>query len=174
MAIQVGQIAPDFKGQAVLPDGNFKEISLANYKGKWVVLFFYPLDFTFVCPTEIKGFNERADEFAKLKTQVIGASIDSVYCHKAWIDNGLGKLKFPLLSDITKEISRAYNVLIEDKGIALRGTFIIDPDGVISSSVVNITNVGRSVEETIRTLTAIQTGERTPCDWKPGDKTLGK
>jgi alkyl hydroperoxide reductase subunit AhpC len=127
--------------------------------------YFIPLRlFDFLCDFALKNLT-------KIQTVIYK---DSVYCHKAWIDNGLGKLKFPLLSDITKEISRAYNVLMEDKGIALRGTFIIDTEGVVASSVVNITKVGRSVDETLRTLQALQTGELVPCDWKPGQKTLGK
>lgn len=174
MSIQVGSKVPDFQGQAVFPDGEFKEVKLSNYKGKWVVLFFYPLDFTFICPTEITSFNDHYNEFTEANTEVIGASIDSVFCHLAWINDGLGKLKFPLLSDITKSISRDYGVLLEEAGIALRGTFIIDPDGKLRSAVVNDTGTGRNVGETLRTLRALQTGELTPCGWEPGKKTLGK
>ncbi len=112
-----------------MPNGEFKEVKLSDYKGKWVVLFFYPLDFTFVCPTEIKAFNEKYEEFKKMGAEVITASTDSVYSHKAWQEAGLGKLKFPHLADTAHHISRAYGVLIEDKGIALRGTFVIDPEG---------------------------------------------
>ncbi len=174
MNTQVTGKAPEFRGEAVMPNSELKEIQLSDYKGKWVVLFFYPLDFTFVCPTEITGFNEYYKQFTESNAEIIGTSIDSVYSHLAWINNGLGKLQFPLLSDITKEISRDYGVLLEDKGIALRGTFIIDPDGNLRSAVVNDTGIGRNVEETLRTLQALQTGELTPCGWKPGEKTLGK
>ncbi len=174
MSIQVGSPAPDFTAQAVLSNGEFKEVKLSDYKGKWVVLFFYPLDFTFVCPTEITSFNKHYDDFVKANTEILGGSIDSVYSHLAWINNGLGKMKFPLFSDITKQISRDYGVLLEDKGIALRGTFIIDPDGILRSAVVNDTNTGRNVNETLRTLKAMETGELTPCDWEPGQETLGK
>ncbi|MBD3168667.1 MAG: redoxin domain-containing protein [candidate division Zixibacteria bacterium] len=174
MSIQVGKNAPEFSGEAVVPGGEFKNIKLSDYKGKWVVLFFYPLDFTFVCPTEITSFNKHYNEFKEAGAEVIGASIDSVFSHLAWINNGLGKLDFPLLSDITKTISRDYGILLEDQGVALRGTFIIDPDGKLRSAVVNDTNTGRNVAETLRTMKAMQTGELTPCGWNPGEDTLGK
>ena len=174
----VGQLAPQFKAKAFI-DGQMKEISLSDYKGKWVVLFFYPLDFTFVCPTEIIEFNSKVDEFKKKNAQLIGASIDSVFSHKAWCDlpqdkGGIGKLNFPLISDITKCISCDYGVLLEDMGIALRGTFIIDPEGKIRAAVVHDLPVGRSVDETLRVLNAFQTGELCPVGWQPGGKTLGK
>ena len=172
MPAQVGQKAPDFQGQAVMPNGEFKEIKLSDYKGKWVVLFFYPLDFTFVCPTEIKAFNEKYDEFTKMKAEVITCSTDSKFSHKAWQESGLGKLKFPHLEDNSHQISRAYGVLIEDKGFALRGTFVIDPDGNLKHATINDTAVGRNVEETIRTLAAFETGKLTGCGWTPGQKTL--
>lgn len=170
--LQVGQRVPDFSGQALQPDGSFKEVKLADYKGKWVVIFFYPLDFTFVCPTEIQSFNKHYSEFKKLGAEVIAASTDSVYSHKAWVDSGLGKVQFPILGDTNHSVSRNFNVLLEDKGIALRGTFIIDAAGVLKSAMVNDLPVGRSVEETLRTLQALQTGKLTGCEWKPGDKTL--
>lgn len=170
--LQVGQKVQDFQAQALLADGSFKEIKLADYKGKWVVVFFYPLDFTFVCPTEIQSFNKNYEEFKKLGAEVVAASTDSVYSHKAWVDSGLGKVKFPILGDTNHQVSKTFNVLLEDKGIALRGTFIIDPAGVLRSAVVNDLPVGRSVEETLRTLQALQTGKLTGCGWKPGEKTL--
>jgi len=172
MSIQVGQEAPDFQLQGFEGDG-FKEIRLSDYRGKWVVLFFYPLDFTFVCPTEIIAFNKKLSEFQKLGAVVLGASVDSVYSHKAWLRE-LGGLKYPLLSDITKEVSRNYGVLIEEKGIALRGLFIIDPNGVLRYHLVHELSVGRSVDETLRVLQALQTGENCPANWIPGQKTLGK
>jgi len=172
MPVQVGQKAPDFQGQAVMPSGEFKEVKLSDFKGKWVVLFFYPLDFTFVCPTEIKAFNEKFDEFKKMGAEIITCSTDSVYSHKAWQENGLGKLKFPHLADTNHQTSRAYGVLIEEKGIALRGTFIIDPEGNLKHATVNDTAVGRNVEETIRTLAAFETGKLTGCGWTPGQKTI--
>jgi len=174
MSLKIGQEAPDVKAQAYLPDGTFKEIKISDYKGKWVVLFFYPLDFTFVCPTEIQGFNSKYAEFTKLGAEVLTASTDSVYSHKAWSDSDLGKLSFPMLGDTNHEVSREFGVLVEDIGVSLRGTFIIDPDGVVQSAVVNNLPVGRSVDETLRTLQAFQTGDLTPCGWAPGADTLGK
>lgn len=172
--LKVGKQAPEVKSQALMPDGSFKDVKLSDYRGKWVVLFFYPLDFTFVCPTEIRSFNNQYDAFKKLGAEVLTASTDSVFSHKAWVEHGLGKVQFPMLADTNHEVSRAFGVLVEEKGIALRGTFIIDPQGVVKSSVVNDLPVGRSVDETVRTLQAFQTGELTPCEWTPGAKTLGK
>jgi alkyl hydroperoxide reductase subunit AhpC len=173
MAPQIGKPAPEFRAQAYV-DGEIKEIALTDYRGKWVVLFFYPLDFTFVCPTEIQGFDQHLADFQKLNAQVLGCSVDSVYSHKEWSQGALGKLNYPLLSDISHRISRDYGVLIEEKGISLRGAFIIDPQGVLRSYVVNDLSVGRNVEEIVRILQAFQTGELCPVGWKPGEKTLGK
>ncbi len=171
MSLRVGTKAPDFKMQGVFK-GEFKDYSLSDYKGKWVVLFFYPLDFTFVCPTEIKEFSKRDAEFEKLNAKVLGASIDSVYSHKAWIDSELGELAYPLLSDITKKVSADYNILHDDS-VSLRGTFIIDPEGVVRWMVVSDLGTGRSIKETLRSLAALQTGELCQIDWEPGEKTLG-
>ena len=178
---QVGQKAPDFKALALVGK-DFKEIQLSDYKGKYVVLFFYPLDFTFVCPTEITAFSDKADEFAKYNTQIIGASVDSQFSHLAWTnisrkDGGLGDIKFPLLADITKDISRAYQVLIEEAGIALRGVFIIDDKGILKVQMVNNNNVGRNVDEVLRLVQADQfseshSGEVCPANWTPGSATM--
>jgi alkyl hydroperoxide reductase subunit AhpC len=173
MTARVGHRAPDFTVTAVV-NGDFKDVSLADSRGKWTVLFFYPLDFTFICPTEITEFSKRIDEFKELNSVVLGCSTDSHHSHKAWIKNGLGEVKYPLLADITREVSRQYGVLMEDKGFALRGTFIIDPEGKLRYAQMNDTGVGRSVSEVIRTLAALQTGELCPVEWKPGQKTLGK
>ena len=170
--LQVGQKAPDFAAKALMSDGSFKDVKLSDYKGKWTVLFFYPLDFTFVCPTEIKNFDKHYGEFKKLNAEVLGASTDSEFSHKAWTEKELGKIQFPILADTSHKVSRSFNVLLEDRGIALRGTFIIDPNGLLKSAVVNDLPVGRSVEETLRTLQALQTGKLTGCEWKPGEKTL--
>ncbi|MCR4319153.1 MAG: peroxiredoxin [Candidatus Brocadiaceae bacterium] len=172
MSIKVGQNAPEFTLQGVVGD-KFKDVCLDEYKGKWVVLFFYPLDFTFICPTEITEFSKRDSEFKALSAQVLGVSIDSVFSHNAWLKE-LGNLNYPLLSDITKEVSRKYGVLLEDKGIALRGTFIIDPEGKLRYQLVHDLGIGRSIEEILRVLRALQTGELCPVEWKPGKKTLGK
>jgi len=170
--VQVGQPAPGFSLDGVL-DGEFVEVKLDDHTGKWVVLFFYPLDFTFVCPTEIRGFSARLKEFEELGAQVIGCSVDSKYSHLAWAERDFGKLGFPLLSDIKHEATEAYGVLLPDEGIALRGTFIIDPEGVLRYAVVHDNSIGRNTDETLRVLQALQTGELCPVDWKPGEATLG-
>jgi len=171
--LQVGSPAPDFRCEAFMPDGKFTHIGLEDYRGKWLILFFYPLDFTFVCPTEILEFNKHAGDFEKLNAQLVGASTDSVYSHQAW-SKDLGKLHFPLLSDMTKQLSADYGVLLEEKGIALRGTFIIDPEGVLRHVTINDLPIGRSVKETLRVLHAAQSGDLCPVGWEKGEKTLGK
>jgi alkyl hydroperoxide reductase subunit AhpC len=179
--IQVQQKAPDFKAMAVLEDNSFKEVSLAAYRGKKVVLFFYPLDFTFVCPTEIIRFNEKIDEFKNRNTQVLGVSIDSQFSHLAWKntprkEGGIGDIKYPIIADTTKDVSRKYGVLLENSGIALRGLFLIDEEGVIRHQTVNDLPLGRNVDEVLRTIDALtffqKNGEVCPADWKPGDATI--
>ena len=171
--VQVGQKAPEFTVEA-FSQGQIKKMSLADYKGKWVVLFFYPRDFTFVCPTELKGFAQAEGEFAKKNAVVVGVSTDSAYSHKAWFEKDLPEVKYPVLADTAHRISRDYGVLLEDTGAALRGTFVIDPNGLLQYQVVSNLNVGRSVQETLRVLIACQSGELCPIDWTPGNKTLGK
>jgi alkyl hydroperoxide reductase subunit AhpC len=170
----VGKKAPDFTADAVTGNGEFKTLKLSDYKGKWVVLFFYPLDFTFICPTEITEFSRRQKEFQEAKAEIIGGSTDSKYSHKAWINGDLGKLNYPLISDFNKSVARAYECLDEESGIAQRATFIIDPNGVVQHASYNAANLGRSVSEVLRLLQAVQTGERCPVEWKPGQKTLGR
>ncbi|MCS6927843.1 MAG: peroxiredoxin, partial [Candidatus Binatia bacterium] len=162
--IAVGKKAPDFKATALVGK-EFKEISLSDYKGKYVVLFFYPLDFTFVCPTEIIAFSDRLAEFEKLNTQVLGCSVDSKYTHLAWTEvprdkGGIGEIKYPLIADITKDIARSYGVLIEEAGISLRGVFIIDDKGILKSMTVNNNNVGRNIDEVLRVVEADQYAEK--------------
>lgn len=179
--LQVGQKAPDFTADAVVGK-QFQKVSLSDYKGKYVVLFFYPLDFTFVCPTEIIAFDEMYSEFKKVGAEIIGVSVDSKYSHLAWIntprkEGGLGGLQFPLVSDLTKEISRKYNVLIEEAGISLRGVFIIDPKGILKVSIVNNNNVGRNVREVLRLVKADKfveehPGEVCPANWDEGQETM--
>ncbi|PLX97230.1 MAG: thioredoxin peroxidase [Desulfuromonas sp.] len=171
--LQVGQPAPEFTLEGVVGK-EFKEVSLSDYRGKWLVLFFYPLDFTFVCPTEIIGFNDSTDAFAKLNAAVVGASVDSKFSHLAWISQELGELRYPLLSDITKETARRYGILIEQQGISLRGLYIVDPNSILRYMLVHDLGVGRSVEETLRVLEALQTGELCPVNWRKGGATLGK
>lgn len=169
--IKVGETAPDFKLEGYF-GGKFKEYNSKQYKDKWLVVFFYPLDFTFVCPTEIRQFSKMYDDFKKLRADVVGVSVDSVHSHKAWVEGPLGKINFPLLSDFHKKMSRDYEVLTEEDGTAQRGTFIVDPYGKIRYMVVSDDDVGRSVEETIRVLRALQTGKLCPVEWTPGKKTL--
>lgn len=169
--LTVGQSLPEFGGEALFPNGEFAPINLADYKGKWVVLFFYPLDFTFVCPTEIQGFNRLHERFAETGAVVLGASVDSVHCHKAWTEHGLGKLAFPLIGDLTRQLALGCGVLAPE-GFAQRATFIANPEGVIESIAINSSNVGRSTEETLRVLQALQAGGLTACDWHPGEALL--
>jgi peroxiredoxin (alkyl hydroperoxide reductase subunit C) len=178
---KVGKAAPDFKLPSTKGATSAKDlgkmISLSDYKGKWLIFFFYPLDFTFVCPTEILALSDRYDEIKGLDAKVLGASTDSVHSHFAWINtplekNGIAGLKFPLVADFTKETARAYGVLNEESGAAQRGLFIIDPDGVLKYATVTDDNVGRSVDETLRVLQALQTGGLCPAEWTPGKKLL--
>ncbi len=179
--LRVGQSAPDFTATAVY-DQEFKTIKLSDYRGKYVVLFFYPLDFTFVCPTEITAFSDRYEEFKALNTEVLGVSVDSEFSHLAWTQTdrnqgGVGDLAYPLVADLKKSISSDYNVLDPEAGVALRGLFIIDKDGVIQHATINNLAFGRSVEETLRTLQALQhvqthPDEVCPANWKPGDATM--
>jgi alkyl hydroperoxide reductase subunit AhpC len=180
MSVLVQKAAPDFKATALLPDGSFKDISLADYKGKYVLLFFYPLDFTFVCPTEIIAFSEAIAEFEALGVQVLGCSVDSHFSHLAWNatprnKGGLGGIKYPLISDLSKKISAAYDVLLE-AGIALRGLFLIDKQGVVRHQLVNDLPLGRSVDEALRLVKALQffekNGEVCPANWKEGTLTI--
>jgi alkyl hydroperoxide reductase subunit AhpC len=164
--------APEFRAPAVVGQGDFTEVGLSDYRGKYVVLVFYPLDFTYVCPTEILEFGRRNSEFKEMGAQVLGISCDSQYSHKAWLEHALGGLPFPLVADYTKSIAAAYGALLP-AGFPGRVTFIIDPDGDIQYACFNNPNVGRSVGEVLRVLEAIRTGEKTPAEWKKGDKTLG-
>ena len=172
MAAQVQKPAPNFAGTAVI-DNDFKEIKLSDYSGKYLVLFFYPLDFTFVCPTEIIAFSDRINEFQELNCEVVGVSVDSHFSHLAWSNTprkqgGIGKIEYPLLADLTKKVSADYGVLLED-GISLRGLFIIDPNQVVRQITINDLPVGRSVDETLRLIKAFQFtdkhGEVCPANW---------
>ncbi len=172
--------APKFKAVAVV-DKEFQEVSLDDYKGKWVVLFFYPLDFTFVCPTEITAFADSREKFDELNTQLLCCSVDSQYSHLAWIETprkhgGVGEMNYPMISDLNKTIGRDYGVLLEDAGVTLRGLFIIDPEGKVAFEVVHDLGIGRNVGEVLRVLKAIQanyeTGDVCPANWTPGDDTM--
>ena len=170
--LQIGKPAPDFEMDGFYK-GEKKKYELKDYKGKWVILFFYPLDFTFVCPTELVELSKRHGEFEEMNTQVLGVSVDSVYSHEAWLKE-LGEFSYPLLSDMTKEVSFNYNVLLGEEGVSLRGAFIIDPDGILQCYMVNNLGVGRNVDELKRLVEAFQTGDLCPVGWNKGKKTLGK
>jgi len=175
--LTVGDKLPEFKLQAAvsLEKGKeFAEITHASYKGKWKVLFFWPMDFTFVCPTEIAEFGKRNGDFADRDTQVLGASTDTHFVHAAWRKDhpDLRNLPFPMLADTRRELSSTLGVLHKDEGVPLRATFIVDPDGIIRHASVNDLNVGRNVDEVLRVLDALQTDELCPCNWKKGDPTL--
>jgi peroxiredoxin (alkyl hydroperoxide reductase subunit C) len=175
---KVGQPAPDFNMPSTKNMETLAEnVKLSDYKGKWLVLMFYPLDFTFVCPTELTAFSDRLDELTGVGAEVIGISTDSVHSHRAWIktprdQNGVADMKYPLASDTGGKLSRAYNILVEEANIALRGLFIIDPEGVLKYAVVHDLNIGRSVDETLRVLQGLQTGGLCAADWKPGQENL--
>lgn len=181
MSLLVTQPAPDFTATAVMPDNSFKEdFRLADFRGKYVLLFFYPLDFTFVCPSEILAFNRAVSEFQENHCQLIGVSIDSAYSHLAWKktkinDGGIGDIGYPLVADLDKSISKSYEVLL-DIGIALRGLFLIDREGIIRHQVVNDLPLGRSVDEALRVLHALQFTEKygdvCPANWKKGDEAM--
>lgn len=180
MSVLVQQPAPDFKAQAVMPDGSFQPVSISDYKGQYVLLFFYPLDFTFVCPTEIIAFSESVSAFKELNVQVLGCSIDSHFSHLAWRntprnEGGIGDIQYPLIADLNKEIAQAYDVLLGG-GIALRGLFLIDKDGIVRHQVVNDLPLGRSVDEALRMVKALQffetNGEVCPANWQEGARTI--
>lgn len=181
MAVLVTQQAPDFTCTAVMPDGSFNDkFTLSGHLGKYVLLFFYPLDFTFVCPTEIIAFSDRVEDFAKLNVQIIGVSVDSHFSHLAWRNQprsqgGIGEIAYPLVADLNKQIARDYDVLL-DGGVALRGLFLIDCNGVVRHQVVNDLPLGRSVDEALRMVKALQyferNGEVCPADWKEGNRTI--
>ena len=176
MSALVAKPAPDFTAQAVMPDGSFKEIKLSDYKGKYVILFFYPLDFTFVCPTEIIAFSDKIDEFKKRNAEVLGVSIDSHFSHLAWRNTdrktgGIGDIAYPLVADLSKKITYDYGVM-HDAGIAFRGLFLIDKEGVVQHQLINNLPLGRNIDEALRMVDALQfhenNGEVCPANWKNG------
>nr|BAD66879.1 peroxiredoxin [Entamoeba moshkovskii] len=178
---EIGKETPQFKAAAYHPDGTIKEVDISEYKGKYVVLLFYPLDWTFVCPTEMIGYSELAGQLKELNCEVLGVSVDSVYCHQAWCETdrkngGVGKLNFPLISDIKKCISISYGMLNVQAGISRRGYVIIDDKGIVRYIQINDDGIGRSTDETIRIVKAIQFtdqhGAVCPLNWKPGNDTI--
>ncbi len=175
---KVGQPAPSFNLPSTKNLETLAEnVKLSDYRGKWLILLFYPLDFTFVCPTELTAFSDRIDEINGIGAEVIGISTDSVHSHRAWLNtprekNGIEGLRYPLASDVAGKLAKAYNILVEDANIALRGLFIINPEGILQYSVVHDLNIGRSVDETMRVLQGLQTGGLCAADWKPGQENL--
>jgi peroxiredoxin 2/4 len=182
MSVLVGKQAPDFTAAAVMADGSINgEFSLKDYQGKYIVLFFYPLDFTFVCPTELIAFSKRIDEFDKRGVQVIGCSIDSQFTHIAWRntpvnEGGIGEVRYPLVADVKHEICRAYDVEFDAAGVAFRGSFLIDQEGTVRHQVVNDLPLGRNIDEMLRMVDALQFhekyGEVCPAGWNQGDKGM--
>ena len=181
MSTLVTKQAPDFTATAVMPDNSMKEdFSLSDFRGKYVILFFYPLDFTFVCPSEIIAFDKKLDEFKKRDCEVIGVSIDSQFTHWAWKNTpvnqgGIGNIQYPLVADLDKKISRQYGVLL-DMGVSLRGTFLIDKEGVVRHAVINDLPLGRSIDEALRMVDALRFHEKhgdvCPANWKEGEEAM--
>jgi len=182
MSHLIGKPAPDFKATAVMPDNNLNEsFSLSTLKGKYVVLFFYPLDFTFVCPTEIIEFNRKLDQFKELNAEVVGVSIDSQFSHLAWKNTpvnqgGIGNIQYPLVSDLTKQISQDFGVYFDAAGVAFRGTFLIDKQGIVRHAVVNDLPLGRNIDDALRMVKALQHfekyGEVCPANWTEGEEAM--
>ena len=177
----VGKKAPEIKAKAVIKDKFDDDFTLSNFQGKYVILFFYPLDFTFVCPTELLAFQEKLEEFKKKDANVIACSVDSIYSHFAWLDTskengGIKGVEYPIVSDITKDISKAYGVYNEDEGVAYRGLFLIDKDGIVRHELINDLFLGRSIDEALRVLDALISyethGEVCPANWHTGEKTM--
>jgi peroxiredoxin 2/4 len=180
MSLLVTKDAPDFTAQAVMPDGSFEELKLSSYRGQYVILFFYPLDFTFVCPSEIIAFDKALAKFEQKNCQVLGVSVDSHFTHWAWRNTprdqgGIGAIKYPLVSDLSKKIAQAYEVLLEN-GVALRGLFLIDKDGKIRHAVINDLPLGRNVDEALRMLDALrfheEHGDVCPANWREGEEAM--
>ena len=180
METLVGKKAPYFEAEAVV-GGDFKKVTLNDYKGKYLCLFFYPLDFTFVCPTELHAFSDKVDEFKKRNCEVLACSIDSKFSHAAWLktprtQGGIEGVKYPIMADIHKTIARSYGTLFEDAGVAFRGLFLIDKEGIVQHSLVNNLPLGRSVDEALRLVDAIQfhaeNGEVCPANWKKGESGM--
>ena len=181
MAVLVGKKAPDFSAKAVVDGSQIDDFTLSDHAGHYIVLFFYPLDFTFVCPTELHAFQEKEEEFKKRGAKLIGCSVDSSFSHLAWLQTpkakgGIEGVKYPIVADLTKTIAREYDVLKEDEGIAYRGLFLIDKEGVVRHQIVNDLPLGRSIDEALRMLDSLiffeKNGEVCPANWKEGEKSM--
>ncbi|HID92890.1 MAG TPA: peroxiredoxin [bacterium (Candidatus Stahlbacteria)] len=167
----VNKRAPDFEAKAIV-NGKIENIKLSDYLGKWIILLFYSADFSPLCPLELKEFANKYEELERLNAEIIAGSVDGIWSHKVFIEKELPQIKYPVFSDSAGQISKKFGVLLEDAGVALRATFIIDTDGVVQYEVVHNTGIGRSVDETLRVLQALQSGGVCPPDWKPGEPTL--
>lgn len=172
--IYIGKPAPKFEAMTAYHKGDFVKISSDDYKFKWTILFFYPRDFTFICPTELRGFAKHQEEFAKLNCDIIAASTDSEWSHKAWFEADLPEVTYPVIADVTHQLAKDYQVYNEEEGLAERGLFVIDDAGIVRYVLVSSGSVGRSVKETLRVVEALQSGELCPIEWEPGEETLGK
>ena len=169
----VGKPAPDFRLASTKNFDTLDEpVALSDYEGRWLVLFFYPADFTFVCPTEVLAFSNKVAEYAEYEADVVAVSTDNVYCHQAWCEFALGRLNFPLAADTSHAVSKAYDVLVEEDGMARRAVFIIDPHGIVRYEVVHDDNVGRNPDEVLRVLQALRVDAKTPAGWQPGQAPL--
>lgn len=166
--------APEFQALAVMPGGEVRRLGLADYRGRWLVLAFYPRDFTRVCPTEVLELSKRTPELAALGAAVVAVSVDDVDTHRRWIAEVLGPLALPLASDPSREVARAFGALLEREGVAARATFVVDPAGVVRHASFGDPAVGRSISEIVRVLEALRTGENVPAEWRPGERTLGR
>lgn len=175
---KVGKPAPDFDMPSTKNIETLQEnVRLSDYKGKWLILLFYPLDFTFVCSTELTHFSDRLKEFQKLGAEIVGVSTDSVFSHRAWLEtprdkNGIEGVKYPIASDASGKLAQQFNILVDEAHISLRGLYIIDPKGILQYEVIHAINIGRSVDETLRVLQGLQSGGACPADWKPGKQDL--
>lgn len=169
---RVGRQAPDFTLKGVTGGGEINDYHLSDYRGRWTVIFFYPQDFSIICPTEIKEFSERFDEFDMVDAAVMGVSTDTIDSHARWIKD-LGNVRYPLLSDPDHAVSTAFRTFLPEEGVSLRGTFMIDPSGILRYALYHDNAIGRSVSETLRVLSALRTGEMCPVEWQPGEPTLG-
>ena len=174
--LRISQPAPAFENVVAYKKGQdaFAKVSLKDYHGKWLVFFFYPRDFTFICPTELRGFAKHRDEFQALNCEILAASTDSEWSHKNWFERDLPEVDYPVLADNTHAVATVYDVYNPDDGLAERGTFILDPDGIVRYALISSGSVGRSVAETLRVLKALQSGELCPIEWNTGEQTLGK
>jgi peroxiredoxin 2/4 len=172
--LHIGKSTPQFENAVAYHKGEFTKVNSEDYKGNWLVLFFYPRDFTFICPTELREFAKHQGDFEKLDCKIVATSTDSEWSHKNWFEKDLPEVEYPIIADTTHKISADYRVLNFEDGSSERGLFIIDPEGILRYALVSSGSVGRSVKETLRVLEALQSGELCPVEWEHGQETLGR